>query len=128
MSLTFGEFLFAVLLALLTAGAIALCAREIRQRREGRSHVSTPQFVMRLVCGGLLIGLLLRVIFGLFTVQPDTSSGMGFLRFWMGSLWLTTVVAGLGMIDLILVIMARRHRRRARSAAAAHPPDGDSSA
>ena len=85
--------ILAVALPSLAIGVVLLLVVEIRRYRTGRHVVSARRFLLRLVAGLLLIGLLAAVFLGLFVFRLAEASERAqlFVVFWGGCV-LTAVV------------------------------------
>jgi hypothetical protein len=104
-----------MLLTIMLLAATALVLRfifsEIRLHRAGDSPLGLRRLRLRIIAGGLLIGLFLAISFGVVVLKltaPDDRP-LFFLIYWLSCLLAAMAVMTLAMIDMLQVSRLRRN-------------------
>ena len=89
-----------------------LTVREVLAYRRGVRPISRRQLVWRLLCAGLLAGLLVRVLVGsFFYLSPDDGSIRHVVTYWSKCAGLGYLVSVMAILDLSMVVRGRRRQR-----------------
>jgi len=108
--MTSGMIILVSLIGILTLGVVLLTSREVVQWYRKRSILTFNQMIFRLFGGILTVGLLVKVIIGVFYVHM-TDDTERFLIFWKDCLGLALLVVVVALIDFYYVMKFRRTNR-----------------
>jgi hypothetical protein len=104
-----------MLLTIMLLAATVLVLRfifsEIQLHRAGDSPLGLRRLRLRIIAGGLLIGLFLAIIFGVVVLKltaPDDRP-MLFLIYWLSCLLVSLAVMILAMLDMLQVSRLQRN-------------------